>query len=207
MAIKVGESGAVSGVDVSESMIALAQRRCADLPWVEFRMGDATALPYADDAFDVATATQVYNYVGDLPAALRELHRVLRPGGRALVLESDFATLIWNTTDHERMRRVLTVWLEHSAHPYLPRRLAPLLRNAGFQVSHQAVFPLFNPRYDPNAFGYGVVDFVASFVQGREGAADGEAQAWADELRERGQADEYFFSLNRYVFLAFKPES
>jgi len=149
MATRVGDGGAVSGVDVSESMIALAQRRCADLPWVDFRLGDASALPYAGGAFDVATATQVYNYIGDLPVALRELYRVLRPGGRALVLETDWDSLVWNTTDRERMRRVLTAWLEHSAHAYLPRTLRPLLRNARFEVTREAVFPLFNPRYAP----------------------------------------------------------
>ncbi|HEY7094637.1 MAG TPA: methyltransferase domain-containing protein, partial [Ktedonobacterales bacterium] len=182
-------------------------RRCADLPWAEFHVGDANTLPYEDGSFDVATATQIYNYVADLPTALRELYRVLRPGGRALVLETDWDALVWNTTDRERMRRVLTVWLEHSAHAYLPRALTPLLRNAGFHVTHEAVFPLFNPRYAPDTFSYGLIDFIVSFVQGRAGVSAEEAQAWADELRERGQADEYFFSLNRYVFLAARPEN
>jgi ubiquinone/menaquinone biosynthesis C-methylase UbiE len=207
MASAVGKTGAICGIDLSDSMVALAQRRCASLPWVDFRLGDATTLPYADGEFDAAVVTQVYNYISDLPTALQELYRVLRPGGRALILDTDWDTLIWNTTDPERMRRVLAAWTEHSAHPYLPRTLAPQLRKAGFQITHQTVFPLFNPHYDTDTYSHGIIDFIATFVQGRHGITADEAQAWADELRQRSQADDYFFSLNRYVFLAVKPEA
>ena len=46
-----------------------------------FVKADATALPFPDATFDAATSVQVYEYVADLPSALAELHRVLRPGG------------------------------------------------------------------------------------------------------------------------------
>ena len=75
----VGPTGAVAGVDVSESMLELARRR--DLPDgsapVELRTADALDLPFADASFDVAVATQVYEYVADMPAALAEARRVL----------------------------------------------------------------------------------------------------------------------------------
>ena len=45
-------------------------------------MADAGQAPYPDDSFDVAVSTQVYEYMPDIPAALRELHRVLRPAER-----------------------------------------------------------------------------------------------------------------------------
>lgn len=48
-------------------------------------MGDAVRLPAADGAFDAAVSTQVYEYVADMPAALAELHRVLKPGGRIVI--------------------------------------------------------------------------------------------------------------------------
>jgi ubiquinone/menaquinone biosynthesis C-methylase UbiE len=206
MAMAVGEVGAVSGIDLSDSMIALASRRCAALPWVDLRIGDATSLPFANNKFDVVTATQVLNYVSELPTALREISRVLRPGGRVLILETDWDGLIWNTTDRERMQHVMAAWTEHSAHPYLPRTIAQSLRAAGFTVVQQEVFPLFNPHYDTDSYSHGIIDFIATFVTGRQGIGADEAQAWADELRERKQANEYFFCLNRYVFLAVKPE-
>ena len=95
----VGPSGSVCGVDSSASMIALAEKRCAGLSQVRFREGDATALPIGDAEFDAALAMQVYEYVADIPAALAELYRVLRPGGRAIILDTDWSSLVWNAKD------------------------------------------------------------------------------------------------------------
>ena len=81
MRARVGDSGAIEGIDLSPDMIALAQRRCAGYGNIGLRVGDVSALPYEDAAFDVAVCTQVYEYVPDVARALRELHRVVRPGG------------------------------------------------------------------------------------------------------------------------------
>lgn len=82
MAERVGPSGRVCGVDISEPLLAVARSRCAHQPWVEFRDGDAARLPFPDQAFDAVVSTQVLEYVRDADAALAEFHRVVRPGGR-----------------------------------------------------------------------------------------------------------------------------
>src|SRR5438132_4273234 len=117
MAVAVGASGRVRGVDISETMVAISQRRCADLPHVEFQIGDATRLPFPDGGFDVAVSTQVYEYLsdGDVTTALAELHRVLRLGGRVLILDTDGDSLVWHSTDRARMARVLAAWGENCA--------------------------------------------------------------------------------------------
>src|SRR5262245_39724443 len=101
MGAAVGRDGAVHGVDASVAMNAIAAHRCADKPWVQIDEGDVLELPYADGTFDAAVSTQVYEYVADLPRALHELHRVLRPGGRALILDTDWDSLVWHTSDRE----------------------------------------------------------------------------------------------------------
>src|SRR5690348_14247874 len=90
MGAAVGPNGTVHGVDASAAMNAIAARRCAEMPWVQIDDGDVLDLPFPDDEFDVAVSTQVYEYVADLPSALRELHRVVRPGGRVLILDTDW---------------------------------------------------------------------------------------------------------------------
>jgi len=201
MASAVGASGSVTGIDPSEAMISVAGRRQAP-DHVTFRPGDATDLPFADGEFDVVTSTQVYEYVADMPRALAEAHRVLRPGGRLLVLDTDWDSIVWASSDDDRMRRVLSAWDGHLADPHLPRRLAGLMAEAGFEITGCQAIPLLNTSYSENSFSAGLIGFITAFVPGRGGVTAGESAAWADDLKGLGRG--YFFSLNRYLFIGSK---
>ena len=204
MAAEVGPGGSVHGIDPSESMLEIGRGRTrpANSAPVTLTAGDACALAFADGSFDAVTATQVYEYVADMPAALGEAHRVLRPGGRLLILDTDWDSLVWHSSDRERMQRVLAVWDQHLVDPHLPRRLTRLLENSGFTVGSRTAIPLLNAGYDPNTFSAGMIGFIKAFVAGRDGLSEAETTAWADDLLALGS--DYFFSLNRYQFLAVK---
>jgi ubiquinone/menaquinone biosynthesis C-methylase UbiE len=192
MAAEVGATGRVVGVDPSETMLAMAARRGAPVDYVA---GDALALPVADGTFDAAVATQVYEYVADMPAALAEARRALKPGGRLLILDTDWDSIVWHSSDRDRMLRVLEKWNDHLADPYLPRRLPGLLRDAGFELLEATIIPILN-RGEADDFSRGVMQTIADFV---------EDQGWAADLRAMGE--DYFFSLNRYVFTARRGSS
>jgi SAM-dependent methyltransferase len=204
MAEAVGPGGSVRGIDSSDAMLSVARQRrpaTGSAP-VEFGPGQATELPFPDGAFDVVTSTQVYEYVHDIPAALAEARRVLRPGGRLLVLDTDWDTIAWRSSDADRMRKILAAWDEHLADPYLPRRLTSLLTRTGFTVTQRSAIPLFNAGYDADTFSAGLIGFIAAFVPGRAGVTAADVNAWAEDLTRLGA--DYFFSLNRYLFLAVK---
>jgi len=201
----VGASGRVCGVDISEPLLVVARSQCAHQPWVEFRHGDATHLPFSDHAFDALVSTQVLEYVRDADAALVEFHRVVRPGGRVGILDTDWDSLVWHSPNRERMNRILAAWDEHATDPYLPRTLGNRLGRAGFSVEAQHILPLFNGHYDVNTYSNRVIDLIVPFVVGRGRIARTEAEEWARELRQSGERGEYFFSLNRYLFLAKRP--
>jgi demethylmenaquinone methyltransferase / 2-methoxy-6-polyprenyl-1,4-benzoquinol methylase len=76
--------GRVTGLDFSEPMLERARRKSGTVEWVR---GDLLALPFADESFDVATVGFGIRNVDGLEAGLRELARVLRPGGRLACLE------------------------------------------------------------------------------------------------------------------------
>src|SRR3990167_4524013 len=111
----VGESGRLVGLDLAPAMVAAAADRLAGVGHAEVRIGDAADLDLPDGAFDAAVSTQVYEYVDDMPRALAELHRVLRPGGRAVILDTDWRSLVWHSSDTARMDRMLACWDDHLA--------------------------------------------------------------------------------------------
>lgn len=87
-----GPAGRVHGVDLAPEHVSAAADRVRQLPTpVELRQGDLLALPYADASFDAVWCANAVQYLSDddLPRALAELRRVVRPGGRVAVKELD----------------------------------------------------------------------------------------------------------------------
>jgi demethylmenaquinone methyltransferase/2-methoxy-6-polyprenyl-1,4-benzoquinol methylase len=91
LARRVSPGGEVVGSDFSAAMLARArtkaQARAAALVRPRFELGDALALPYSESSFDAATVGFGLRNFSDLPAGLAEMARVVRPGGRVVVLE------------------------------------------------------------------------------------------------------------------------
>jgi hypothetical protein len=102
------------------------------------------------------------------------------------------------------MNRILKAWEEHAADPFLPRTLAKKLNRIGLQVQSQKIIPIYNAEFSPDTYSNRLIDLIISFVVNTGNIDSAEADAWAQDLRERGQNGEYFFTLNRYFFLARK---
>ena len=84
LAARAAGAAEVVGLDFSEPMLERARRKAPELEWVQ---GDLLALPFPDASFDVATCGFGIRNVEELEAGLRELARVVRPGGKLAVLE------------------------------------------------------------------------------------------------------------------------
>jgi ubiquinone/menaquinone biosynthesis C-methylase UbiE len=194
-------------VDLSEPMLDLARRRCADLAQVELEVGDAGALAHPPGSFDAVVSTQVYEYVADIPKALNRLFEIVRPGGRVAILDTDYDSLVLFSEDPERQARVLEAWDAHFVHRGLPRILGPELRRAGFAVRQTIAIPILNTGWHDDEFSFHLVPMMARFAAGRGGVAKDEARAWLAEQQQLGAEGRYFFSLNRYLVIADKPSS
>jgi ubiquinone/menaquinone biosynthesis C-methylase UbiE len=205
LAAEVGPDGRIVAVDISADMNLIASRRIevAGLAGqIEVVMGDAKSLAFPDARFDAAVSTQVLEYLDDVDAALRELRRVVRTGGRLVLLDTDWDTLVWSSDDKARTERILEVWSSHAPQNDLPRTLAHRLRACGFAVSAVAVVPLLNTSYNDGTYSYNLAALIADFVRRSRAIADRDVRSWLDDLSILDRDGRYFFSLNRYLFEA-----
>lgn len=139
----------VTGVDISPGMLEVAERRAAKAGFgarYERLIASVESLPFPDGAFDVAVAGFVIRNVGDVPQGLREMRRVLRPGGRAVILDlhtprNPTIRRLYRSYSFLSPRLAAALGSDPEAYRYLPRSieafyepeaLATLLRDAGF---------------------------------------------------------------------------
>lgn len=204
MAHEVGAAGRVVGLDNSPDMIAASKDRAQRdglSDRLEFMVGDATQLDFPSAAFDFVVAVQVYLYVAEIERALGEARRVLRPGGRLVIVDTDWDSCVWLTADRERHRRVLEARLHELPQPHLPPAFLGLLRRVGLNLVRVEVHPILNLRYERDSLSAGLIETTPKIV-GNFGIDPAEAEAWVNDLKNRTSDDDYFFSLNRYLFLA-----
>jgi ubiquinone/menaquinone biosynthesis C-methylase UbiE len=124
--------GEVVGVDVSDEVLEIARseavsRRVQNL---RFERGSAYELPLADASFDVAFAHQVLQHLGEPAAALREMLRVVRPGGLVAVRDVDWGTVAYWPPDPWIDRFIethATTWRRNGGEPNMGRRLRALI--------------------------------------------------------------------------------
>ena len=208
---EVGPSGRIVGLDESPEMLEAARARIAReglADRVEVRPGDAARLDFPAASFDFATVVQVYLYVTHVEGALAEAARVLRPGGRLVVVDTDWDSCVWLTADRDRHRRVMEGRLAHFAQPHLPPRLPGLLTRAGLRLAHVEAIPVLELGGGPDTFSGGLIAPTADLAI-RHGLPRAEAEAWKADLLARGRAvdGDYFFSLTRHLFVATRPEN
>jgi arsenite methyltransferase len=205
LAEEVGPSGFVLGVDASAAMLGLAARRCAGHANVELRQGDAGSLPAQDGDFDAALCVQVLEYVPDATASLAEIRRALRPGGRVVVWDVDWATISINAEDQALTERVMRAWDEHLTHRSLPRTLASRLRAAGFADVEMQGHLFATADFDDETYGAATVSVIGAFVGGRESITEDDAARWVAEQRELGKRGEFYFAVSQFCFAATNP--
>ena len=199
---KVGADGSVTGVDQSPQMLGVARRRGEGFGNARFEEGDATALPVESGGFDRALSVQVLEYVSDVGGALAEIHRALRPGGRVVIWDVDWATVSWHSEDAGRMARVLQAWDEHLADPSLPRTLTASLRAAGFEDVRMDGHAFATAELSEETYGGAALPVIERYVAG-QGSAD--VEAWAAEQRALGERGEFYFACMQFCFSGVRP--
>jgi ubiquinone/menaquinone biosynthesis C-methylase UbiE len=193
----VGPDGRVCGVDSSQQMIAMAQNLCPD---GEFALGNAEKLPFGDDKFDAVTAAQLFCFVHEPDRAAREMHRVLKPGGRVVILDTDWTTLVWNCRNQDLMDRAISMLTGPYADASVPRTLSRRLHAAGFTITDRRSFAVLNWKIDPETYAQQTAGFIKSMMSASDEFTENDWAEWEADQRATDEASEFMFSLNRYIF-------
>ncbi|MFL5726943.1 MAG: class I SAM-dependent methyltransferase [Chloroflexota bacterium] len=130
LADRVGPFGRVVAVDLSPAMVDRGAARTRDIVQLEFMLGDALRLPFDDGRFGAATIAFGLGALSDPVAALRELRRVVRPGGRVVCLEPTMPRpRWWGRLQHRAARRLAPLAVSVTARRDAYQRLNALVRN------------------------------------------------------------------------------
>jgi SAM-dependent methyltransferase len=206
LAARVGPRGHVSGVDPSEAMIAAAKRAVASSGRsIELSVGSVYKLPFADASFDAARAERVFQHLEDPDAGLREMLRVVRPGGRVMVIDPDHSQggIALDDPAHRRaFGASLRAQLMMIVNPCSGTRLRGMFVRAGLAQIEQIIrsVELSHSEY-----------MHAMFMHDRLGAAVdaaeitvAEAKALSAELEQRDRAGTFFTNVISYSVVGTK---
>lgn len=183
-AIAQATRSVVFGIDHSIRLAAEATRRSAGNPAVLFACGDGAALPLPDSIFDAAAIKRTLMHLPEPGPVVREMARVVRPGGRVVAIEPDSEVLLLDSGLMDVTRRILAFRAAGYANPWSGRRLRGLLRAAGLVDVRAEVRPGDLPTLELAERRIHLVG-VARAAAERGIISGAEADAWESDLAER----------------------
>lgn len=143
----------IVGVDLSPRRVNDAQQRLKELPNARACVGDALALPFEDNSFDLVFCRFLLEYLPDKALAVREMSRVCTPGGKILLQDLD-GQLLWHFPEDAELRQTTERVIDHLANtgfdPFVGRKL--------FSLCFKAALADINVQLDPYHLYAGTID-------------------------------------------------
>jgi arsenite methyltransferase len=200
----------VTGIDNSEPMLAIGRENLRKHPFgdrIVLQPGDAHRLSFGDGDFDSAMIIQVLEYSIDPIALLKEIRRVLKDRAKIFVADTDWDTIVWNSTQKEITRRIVSQWSDHEADGWQGRKIVEYLKRTGFMNIHGGIFTIAETSFEPGGYAHTVTEVVTDYLE-RSGKMKRKVlEEWIADLKEQDRNGYFYFSLNRYAFVAEKnPE-
>ena len=208
IARRVGSRGLAVGLDPSPELLAVARELAQEAGLgdrVEFREGDARRLPFPDGSFDVGLSVTALSHVPRGEAAIPELVRVLRSGGRLGVFDLDTDMTAFTHPDRALTRRIVAAASDAMAvDGWLVRRLPSLFQRAGLgDVRVRGFFPL---ETDLQSFYANMADRCAEVAVKTGAITEREGRGWLDAFHEQGTQGPIVAGRLHIFVWARKPE-
>ncbi|OBA85687.1 hypothetical protein A5662_04085 [Mycobacteriaceae bacterium 1482268.1] len=198
IAQRVAPGGSVVAVDGSQAMVDAARERHGDRAGLSFCLADATKLPYEDGVFDGCRIDRVLQHIPNPAAAIREMTRVLRPGGVLVAFDNDWETLTVDSADRALTRTILNAWCDRFPSGWVGRRMRGLFLEAGLVDVETHPKTLVITDLD-------VADRLYSFFATADRLANtgtigpDDAERWRSELRKADAAGRFFTSYTGFL--------
>jgi ubiquinone/menaquinone biosynthesis C-methylase UbiE len=193
----VGSTGLVAGLDVSSALVEVARRRARDQPGIEFRVGDACAIPYPDEFFDAARSERVFLYLPDRLGAIAEMRRVVKRGGRIFLIDTDFDCTAIYSTKPALTRKMTSIVAASMPNANSGRELPALAKHAGLKNIKSETFSNTTP------YEFMLRVMMSSLLAAVESGmvSHAEVEEWLNEQAAR-QANGEFFHAWLLVFVS-----
>jgi ubiquinone/menaquinone biosynthesis C-methylase UbiE len=184
MSLQVGESGHVFGVDISQEMIDTAKSNAANLELpLTFRNGNIYQLEFQDDFFDRCRVDHAFQHLSDPKAALIELIRVTKPGGKIIITDPDHDSLIIDTPFADVNHRFIRFRSDHMPQGGIAHQLYGYFKELGLICINVEPLTLIYTDYEEKKITSPYVDEI--WIAHEHGAVTREeAETWYDYLKD-----------------------
>ena len=183
MAQQVGETGHVFGIDVSQTMVDAARRNTEELGLpITFQQSDIYTLDFADNFFDRCRADKTFQHLADPEAALQEVIRVTKPGGKIIIADPDHDSVVIDTPFADITNRFIRFRSEQMAQGGIAHQIYRMFKQHGFvDVSIDPRVQAYTNYEEKVASPYLKEIFIA---QKHNVVTEAEAKKWAGYLQD-----------------------
>ncbi|HET6295848.1 MAG TPA: methyltransferase domain-containing protein [Kribbella sp.] len=195
---RVGPAGRVVGVEPSAGLRTEALKRVSGVEVVD---GDAVALSFEDESFDLIRCERVLQHLTDPQQAVAEMARVLRPGGRIALIDTDWATAIVHPVDPDVFRRLVEHFTAEAANPYSGRTLRGLLAATGLTITGETAATWIEPQEGANE---GFVPMIGRVATAAGAITPTEGATFQAQITEAATRGAFHMSLTMYAVAAVK---
>ncbi|WP_227985494.1 methyltransferase domain-containing protein [Nocardia spumae] len=198
-----GPTGDAVGVEPDPNLLAASERRAAQLDSsARFVTGDAYGLPFGADTFDAALCERVFQHLTAPARAAGEIARVLKPGGRVVVMDSDWGTALVHPGDRRVVHEVIETLISNTTNPFSGRRLPGLLTQAGLVIDDIGSHALVQ---DSTVGAGALVARISAMAVARAAITEAQRQQLLEELEAGARSGDIHLSVTMFAVLAHKP--
>ena len=197
----IGSDGHVFGVDLNKQFVADATRRAEGVKCLSYHVLENRKIPLSARAVDRLLCKNVLEYVPDVQHTLAEFHRVVEPGGRLLIIDSDWRFVLVEPWGHAQTAKFFEAASVAFKTPEIGRQLRKLLSEAGFDEIEVRI----NAGVDISGGSLAVLTNMASYAGEFGSMAASEIESLMTSAETAVETGDYLFCLPQFYVTAIRP--